>query len=748
LANAKAPEGKQGNTMNELRTMLTALPAHDLRSLAIHLGVYRRRHSRKADWIAPIVQGWQDVQQAAIWLARLTPPARQALTRLAGSPTLPRLLFEREYGVLHDQQRGKQTAPSPATVSDELYYSGLLYPAPVALTDPVARLTLPDDLRAWVLVSLPALEPPLRPLAAPSLSAHAETPLALVHDLAQLLIYVHQQAVQSIQPLHWLHDRWLAPAHLAAVNQRLWLPEATPLPRSHKQAGRLRLLGFLAEASQLLVAGELSALGWAWLEAPLAEQVRWLAEGWQSASSALRRTYALPDADLPAPWPQPLLNGLAQAPSPFTVQALTHALLNLPTPPATYWLAHFASLSDLDEVVQGVLAEPLAMLGLVQMGQAAWQVTEWGAWLWQAAPAPAPAALAEGVTWQCQPDQMLFEIVLPTALGAQAQLAGYAAYARGASRHQYRLDEMTVGQAAAAGLALPALHQALAELGVGMTPAQLAQLAAWWQGGQAVRLETQPLLRTTTPERLQRLRQDKRVAPLLGELLTPTTVLLKGDLDQAAAALRAAGQPLPSLPKSSPPNLPQAPPPTLPQVGGGSDVYTEEERREEESGSTRERPPPQAGEGGGGVAGMFWLAGRLYALLGEHLPLPAPPPSAALARLYTSLSPREQAQLQQQLTTLHERLLAVLDHLPWTPPPTPSDPAQWRPLIDQAVQTGERLQMRYVSAGRNLLTQRLVDPYWVETHQDVAYLLAYCHQAGRVLTFRLDRVAGLEVVKG
>jgi predicted DNA-binding transcriptional regulator YafY len=36
----------------------------------------------------------------------------------------------------------------------------------------------------------------------------------------------------------------------------------------------------------------------------------------------------------------------------------------------------------------------------------------------------------------------------------------------------------------------------------------------------------------------------------------------------------------------------------------------------------------------------------------------------------------------------------------------------------------------------------------VETHQDVAYLLAYCHQAGRVLTFRLDRVAGLEVVTG
>ena len=85
----------------------------------------------------------------------------------------------------------------------------------------------------------------------------------------------------------------------------------------------------------------------------------------------------------------------------------------------------------------------------------------------------------------------------------------------------------------------------------------------------------------------------------------------------------------------------------------------------------------------------------------------------------------------------------MLDGRTFAPPPQPSDPARWRPLIESAVATGRTLTMHYFTAGRNVLTQRTVTPYWIEEHRGIPYLRADCHLAGRVRLFRLDRIQEL-----
>ena len=123
--------------------------------------------------------------------------------------------------------------------------------------------------------------------------------------------------------------------------------------------------------------------------------------------------------------------------------------------------------------------------------------------------------------------------------------------------------------------------------------------------------------------------------------------------------------------------------------------------------------------------------------------MPAPLPTAHLAALFDQLAPPEQAALHAQLAQVEEDLRAALDQFPYTPPPQPTDPAVWRPLIIQAIDSQARLQMTYFTAGRNLTTSRLVEPYWLEEVRGVPYLRAYCHSAGRVLIFRLDRIEAL-----
>ncbi|MFN8493502.1 MAG: WYL domain-containing protein [Caldilineaceae bacterium] len=690
--------------MPTLQQHLLALPAHDVRAIATRLAVRKRSHRNKQAWSLAIAQAWQAPTHAATWLIALSPQAQAALDRLLQGDELPAPLFLAEFGGIRRAAK-RQAWPippwqAPATPAEELYYLGLLCPINGSSFVKASAWDLPSDLRPRLHAMRTAALPP-KPTSIRT-GPDITITYALCHDVGQWLIYLHEQTLQTGQtPLRPPH-RWLARRHLNHLNQRLWQAE-TPLPRTHKQSARLRLLHFLATAAGLVTAGALTPLAWAWLGEPPAQQLAQLWRGWLAASAELRQAYSQPDAALPAPWPTLLVSALNALPTPFTLPQLTaHLLAGAQT---AYWVAQLATLTDLDQLLAALLTEVLAPLGVVALADGApdlLALTPTGHWLLESG--PQPPTLAPWAQPPARLDQQSggWVVTLPAhALLAQAQVAPYAAYQVGERQpmptHLYHLTPATIGRVAALGLGLPTLAAALAATGCPLPPAAWADLTAWHTAGQAVQLGYYPVLRTNDRALMQTLQQNAAVRAHCAELLSPTTLLLTTDLSTMQQVLQAAG-----CYAALPTGAPAAAPPT--------------------------------------ANGALWLAGQVYALLGQYLPLPLPPPFAALQTLFQQLPAAEQALLQSQLAHWQNQLLDLLDNLSFTPPPHPSDPDQWRAALEAACQAHTAVQLTYFSAGRNLLTQRMVEPYWLEERNQVPYLIAYCSQTGRVLTFRLDRI--------
>jgi hypothetical protein len=256
-----------------LRDALAALPYRDLRAIAIRLQLRSRSQHRKEDWLAAIVQAWHDPARRTAWLDRLSPAARAAARRLAQAGELPATLFLAEYGPLRRPGPDRHWTPppweAPLTVSEELYYCGLLCPAqadvelqPAHRLEKASRLALPADLRAYC-GELPAAPAP--PPATPQPPGEASP---LLHDAGQILLYLAHHADLRLD-----HGRWLPVPHLADLNRRLLCPEPAPLPASHKRCRRLRFLWFLITAAGLQADGRLTPLGWTWLAEPRPQQL-------------------------------------------------------------------------------------------------------------------------------------------------------------------------------------------------------------------------------------------------------------------------------------------------------------------------------------------------------------------------------------------------------------------------------------------------------------------------------------------
>lgn len=60
--------------------------------------------------------------------------------------------------------------------------------------------------------------------------------------------------------------------------------------------------------------------------------------------------------------------------------------------------------------------------------------------------------------------------------------------------------------------------------------------------------------------------------------------------------------------------------------------------------------------------------------------------------------------------------------------------------VRQAVESGRRLWMRYYTASRDAVSERTVDPFRLLLTDGHTYLEAFCHTAGAVRNFRVDRI--------
>jgi hypothetical protein len=738
--------------MPTLRQCLEALPHRDVRGIATRLGVRRRGEHRKADWIAGILQVWLASASRPQIVAGLSSAALGAAIRLAQGGEFPAPLFLAEYGAVRRPRPGQRWLPppweAPQTISEELYYCGLLAATPPALLEKAVRLTLPADLKA--LFADEALLDQ-RPVAA---GEAGDASSALLHDVAQVLCFLVEQ-----HGLTLLHGRWLAPAALAELNGRLLRPEPRPepgrrripQPRSHARAPRLRFLFFLATAAGLCSGSSLTPLGWTWLAEPVGARLTLLWNAWRAAPPSLRQAYRQATAALPEPWPDLALKHLVRLPPAFTAAQLAQTVLGQETAFAAYFTAHLPDISALDAAAASLIETLTQDWGALAATTASaaptdtfkpFGLTDFGRWLIDPAHGDLPAAsfadqAGPAARLNVQDDAEWQLIVAPWASPLSlAHLAAYASYVSptpsggiGVARHDppshvYRLDEGTIAAAAAAGHGLPDLLQALTGLGVQLTPQQQDTLQAWHARGHELQLSILPLLRAARPELLARLLTHADVRAGLGELLSPTVAIAALPPADLAARLRAAGF------------FPQGP--GIRNQGSGARCQASDGK--EADGATN----PQSAIRNRQSSAALWLAGQLYAALGEHTTLPLPPPFADLTALLASLPPLDQAVVQAQWERLRADLLALIDGRTFAPPPEPSDPEHWRPLIESAVAAGRSLTMRYFTAGRNVLTQRTVTPYWIEEHRGIPYLRADCHLAGRVLLFRLDRIQELQ----
>ena len=67
--------------------------------------------------------------------------------------------------------------------------------------------------------------------------------------------------------------------------------------------------------------------------------------------------------------------------------------------------------------------------------------------------------------------------------------------------------------------------------------------------------------------------------------------------------------------------------------------------------------------------------------------------------------------------------------------------------VNDALQRGKRLDLTYDVASRAETTRRMVDPLRVFVLEGYGYLEAWCYSAGALRTFRLDRIAAVEVTE-
>lgn len=757
------------STAHDLVPLLQRLNYHQVRRMARTLGAPAPA-DRIDHWRAAVAGHWADPARTAQTLAHLPVAARTALSRLLALGSAPLSLIVGEYGSLRLHRPRRE----PSSVTELLYERGLLYPTDNRPWSRTARLGIPGDLISRLQPHVPSdLLPSLPPP-----TGRPETPLALLHDMSRLLILCLTPGV-----CHQPAARWLKPTALQQLKQQLRRPLALPPRPTHKQIPYLRRLMLLAVAAELLHQGEVTPAGWRWLAESPVDQWRMLVYAWRDAGPTLRHSYQGGDEPPtpPSPWLPTLWRYLARQPAAFTPATLTHTLVGQEAGLNTFFTAHFESLAQVDRAIEHACTW-LSLLGLVetvvpvaaggeddaqpqitQISQildhgnpdhplrpeaarrsnfpaagattGVYRLTPAGRWLLATDESAADETLAPAENWTTtallaetvfsEDDATAWRLALPwrTQPALVARLARYTEQkpapirvtAGGEALHELRLTPASLAHATAHGDGLPALVETLAALGVCLTPAQQATLAAWSAQGGQPRLLWLPVLQTDTPAQLAQLyAQAPLVAHLLGDPLSRTTAPWHGELEAAVLLLRKAG---------FAPSVGALAPPIQQQAAAGATL---------------------SGALAGPAAGQLWLAAQLYTVLGRYLALPLPMPTALVQALYAQISPAQQAALHLHLETLTQSLADLLDGGYAPAPPQPGDPDRWRPHLEQAIADEQPVELRYWSAGRNLVTQRTVTPAWIEERRGVAYLRGECHTSGKFLLFRLDRIMSVE----
>ncbi|MFN2289789.1 MAG: helicase-associated domain-containing protein [Anaerolineae bacterium] len=562
--------------MHELRRFLVDYDMAMLRALAQNRGTKLSTNvqTEAADQLAAELLGPLSVRTA---LARLGTEARQALERLvAVGGRMPVLQFERSYGQVRPIGPGRLERESPwqdpANAAEELWYAGLVFfgfeqeegelggyafvPGDLLPLLPPAK-TVPPTFDLEVLTG-----PPQAPV-------EGESGRQFVHDLFVYLVHVQNRDVQTYA------DGRLAQRDLKALATRLVDDDHRRLDLVRHLAERL---GFVERQEGLLrlAADPVKE----WLTASTTRRLAALQAGWREDPTwnDLCRVPSLV-CDQEVPWLQhydpvavrrEILSLLARCPEDHWwslasfVQAVKATQPDFQRPNADYkrWYLRDAQSGDYlsgfeswDRVEGALLADvvrgPLHWLGVVTVaedaGGVACHLTKSGSRL---------LGLAAEEAEEVQPPPILVhpdfrvEVPAPISLYACFQLERFAEpldpTSRGPTQETtwaYRLAVGALGCALERGIRVEQILAFLRQASGDRVPANVAGQMRLWAGrfGQ-VQLAEVVILTAKSERVLKELSVLPETRGLIGQLLTPTTALVrKQDLPRLRKALAELG---------------------------------------------------------------------------------------------------------------------------------------------------------------------------------------------------------------
>ncbi len=710
--------------MTTLVEALTLTPWRLLAVIGRRRGVRFSSNVAKADLIDRLAQPLLEPYNLAAALRGLDEAERAALdVVLAGGGRLPLRHLRPRYGELRPagwlyRHRHGDALLSPL---ERLCTLGLLF-----YERATGDLFVPDDL-------IPHLPEPVLP-SPPTVAPPAALPTAdlVCHDLAVLVGLLQREDVRLV----W--DRWLPPRFLAAWGEQNRVPLAFPDAGGEKQTARRRFLHYLAlRAGWVAACGPYlkpTPAGWLWLEAERAERLGALWAAWTDPEPALWRGFGLPGRDWlghPAPLLAAVHAGLSEI-DPADPAAFAQALVA--SQPQLYDLVpagRFDPGETLTETIEALLAGPLVWLGVVSGGDedgAGYKLTPMGAAWVEERPLPdeqgvVPARFEPVVEVRPDPMDSVLRFRLAGGLPEPGHLAVLLAMSdprSGADQDDpaaptFSLTAASFTAALHQGWSAPALLDVLQGLSARpLTGQAKALLRGWAETADRMRVRRLTILEARDPGVIRRLASARRGRALILDTLSPRAVAVdesKLDLLVRRLTRQEGVPPRVDLPPSEPP-----------------------------------QGPSELGSGG---AAHAWLALRVYQGLSQFLPLPARTPQALLDHLSGLARPADLAAAEAAAQVVLDGLQEVVRGRA----PFPAWPEEGVPveeslaLIESALAEGAALEMDYYTAGRDIVTHRVVEPYRVEwrgpstsSGQGVAYLVGFCRRVQSERVFRLDRI--------
>jgi hypothetical protein len=559
--------------MYNLRRFLNDYDMTMLRALAQSRGVRlnTNRQAEAADELAALLLEPLSLRMA---LTRLSPQSREALEVVqAAGGRMRAPYFARRFGEVRPTGPGRlereEPWKDPASPAEELWYAGLIFRAFSQDENvPGEFVFVPDDLQP--LLPQPRVEPPAFSvdIVAPPARQDGET-TDLIYDLFSYLVYLQNHRVQSYA------DGRLGRRDLAALRARLSDADVQRLAFMRHLAGRL---GFVLHQDEVLRLEASSVKRW--LTATSARQAAVLQEAWRDDPTwndlchvpTLVCDQRTPWRNDPVATRQALLALLARCPldrwwsSTSFVAAVKEIHPDFQRPNGDYasWYIRDATSGDYlsgfeswDRVEGALIADllsgPFHWLGLVTTvaGEAGpiCRLTAGGAhFLGLLAGEPDERPSPPIVV---RPD---FQITVPALanLYTRFQLERFtdpsdpSPSRRGPASQEpwlYRLTVGSLGRALAQDIRVEQVLAFLRQASERRVPANVAGQLRLWAGrfGQ-VQLEEVAILRVKNERVLKELSVLPETRSLLGEILSPTSALIrKQDLDRLRKELRALG---------------------------------------------------------------------------------------------------------------------------------------------------------------------------------------------------------------